>query len=66
MRGRMSTLYIRNIDPHTATRLKQGAHARGWTYGQYLAALVQLHELAREDTGAFPFLAQIGLEPITR
>lgn len=44
----VATLNIRDIDSAAAARIKQAAHARGWTMGKYLAALSALHDAARQ------------------
>jgi len=41
-------VYIRNVDPDTYAKLRQGAAARGMTIGTYLAKLVELHEYIRD------------------
>jgi len=40
-------VYIRNVDPDTYAKLRQGAAARGMTIGTYLAKLVRLHDQTR-------------------
>jgi hypothetical protein len=43
----MATLNIREIDDEAAGRIKRAAQVRGWTIGQYLARLYELHEAMR-------------------
>lgn len=39
----MSTLYIRNLSPEAAARIKRAAQVRGLTIAQYLERLSELH-----------------------
>jgi len=48
----LTTLNIRRIDSAAVTRAKQAAAARNMTIGQYIAALVSLHEVARARADA--------------
>jgi hypothetical protein len=66
----MTTLNIRNIDDKAVARAKQAAAARGLTLGQYVAALVALHDAARAradagDDGLQSELTALGLQTIT-
>lgn len=65
----MATLNIRNIDNNAAERAKRAAAARGMTLGQYVAALVSLHDAARAradagDAGLLAELQAVGLETV--
>lgn len=66
----MATLNIRNIDDKAVARAKQAAAARGMTVGQYVAALVLLHDAARAradagDDGLQADLEALGLQTVT-
>lgn len=66
----MATLNIRDIDDTAAARIKQSAHVRGLTMGQYLARLAQLHDVARAradagDDALTAELTALGLATVT-
>ncbi len=66
---------IRNLDADTFARIKAAARARNMTIGAYLAALVDLHDVARaladtpEVHGGLPQLDielhALGLQTVT-
>ena len=64
------TLFIRNIEDTTVDKLKHAAAVRNLTLGEYIARLVDLHEVVREyaDTGTTLLqhdLTTLGLQTIT-
>lgn len=51
----VATLYVRNIDPEVAARIKRRAEARGITVGAYLEKLEALHDDALRQSELTPF-----------
>lgn len=47
-----TTLNIRGIDREAATRIKRAAHSRDMTVGQFLAHLIDFHDVARARADA--------------
>lgn len=64
----MTAIFVRNVDPEAAAAFTAAARARGWRQGQYLTALVQLHqvlrELAKDDRHLHQLLRDLGLETV--
>lgn len=61
---------IREIDDQAGARIKAAAGARGMTIGEYVAALVKLHDATRAradagDEGADTDLKVLGLQTVT-
>ncbi len=66
----LTTLNVRGIDRAAVTRAKRAAAARNMTIGQYIAALVALHEAARAradagDDALNAELTALGLSTVT-
>lgn len=67
----MAVLNIRNMDAGAAERIKRAAAARGFTLAEYVARLVDVHDLVREhvdeEGGQLEAgLRQLGMETVHR
>ena len=66
-----AALNIRHMDRNARERISRGARARGMTLGQYVEALVDLHDAVRDladgprSPAAIHILKSLGLESVT-
>lgn len=66
-----TTLYLRNLDARAAERIRTAAGARDMTLPEYIARLVDLHEIVRAradagDDGLQAELVALGLQTVSR